>query len=238
MGRQLADLPAEAGQEGAADGPVFVDETGRRSRRYRRIGAVVGLVCAVYAVVIVGTLLSGNSSAPWLPMPGPKDDRPASKVDTPHRTANPADPSASSGVTPSPGATDSADASVSPDEGGRPGPSRTGGDGGGPGATADPDPTNGGGGRPDPDPDPTGGGGGRPDPDPTGGPTDPGPDPTDPTDPVTDPPTQSPEPGGDGAGGGGGGEVPVGYTSTPAQSAPGAQQSTADTKPSSEGAQR
>ena len=54
-----------------ADTPVFVDETGRRSRRYRRIGAAVGLLCAGYAVVMAATLVSGNSSAPWLPVPDP-----------------------------------------------------------------------------------------------------------------------------------------------------------------------
>lgn len=230
----MADLPAEAGQDGAADGPVFVDETGRRSRRYRRVGAIVGLVCAVYAMVIVGTLFSGNSSAPWLPMPGPKDDRPASKVDTPNGTADPAGPSASSGMTPSPGATDDAGATASPDEDGGPGPSRSGDDGEA-GTTAGPDPTSGGGGS-DPDPDPTDGGG-RPDPDPTGDPTAPDPEPTHPTDQPTQQPTQSQDPGGEG-GGGGGGEVPVGYTSAPAQSGSGTQQSTVDTKPSSEGAQR
>ncbi|NYV75214.1 hypothetical protein [Streptomyces sp. UH6] len=54
------------------DGPVFVDSSGRRSRRFRRLGALIGLVCAVYAVAIVVTLLSGNSSAPWLPVPEQK----------------------------------------------------------------------------------------------------------------------------------------------------------------------
>jgi hypothetical protein len=54
----------------AADGPVFVDESGRRSRRYRRIGIGVGVACAVYSVVIAATLLSGNSNAPWMPLPG------------------------------------------------------------------------------------------------------------------------------------------------------------------------
>ncbi|MFE5212514.1 hypothetical protein [Streptomyces sp. NPDC056600] len=59
-----------AGAGDAADGPVFVDESGRRSRRYRRIGIGVGVACAVYAVVIAATLLSGNSNAPWMPLPG------------------------------------------------------------------------------------------------------------------------------------------------------------------------
>ncbi|NYV79035.1 hypothetical protein HW445_32605, partial [Streptomyces sp. UH6] len=58
-----------------ADGPVFVDESGRRSRRYRRIGIGVGVACAVYAVVIVATLLSGNSHAPWMPVPGRQQEQ-------------------------------------------------------------------------------------------------------------------------------------------------------------------
>ncbi|MEU0968439.1 hypothetical protein ABZ357_24480 [Streptomyces sp. NPDC005917] len=69
------------GAADASDAPVFVDESGRRSRRFRRLGMAVGLACAVYAVVIVVTLLSGSSDAPWLPVPGQNDDRPASKVD-------------------------------------------------------------------------------------------------------------------------------------------------------------
>ncbi|MFJ9627512.1 hypothetical protein ACIRU8_07425 [Streptomyces sp. NPDC101175] len=107
-----------AGHEGS-DGPVFVDESGRRSRRYRRIGMAVGIACAVYAVVIVVTLLSGSSDAPWLPVPGQKDDPPAGKVDTsplPAVSGRPSGgsgsgsvapgniPTASDGSTPSPGA--------------------------------------------------------------------------------------------------------------------------------------
>ncbi|MFE2423678.1 hypothetical protein [Streptomyces hokutonensis] len=109
-----------AGHDGS-DGPVFVDESGRRSRRYRRIGMAVGIACAVYAVVIVATLLSGSSDAPWLPVPGQKDDPPASKVDTsplPAESGRPSGagggvapgniPTASDGTTPSPGASASA----------------------------------------------------------------------------------------------------------------------------------
>ncbi|MET9520806.1 hypothetical protein [Streptomyces coeruleorubidus] len=66
-----------------ADRPVFVDESGRRSRRLRRIGIAVALACGVYAVVIVATLLSGNSNAPWLPVPGQQEGQPAGQVDTP-----------------------------------------------------------------------------------------------------------------------------------------------------------
>lgn len=79
-----ADRPGKdvsAGAE-ASDRPVFVDASGRRSRRYRRLGMAVAVVCAVYAVVIVATLLSGNSNAPWLPVPGQEEDTPAGQVET------------------------------------------------------------------------------------------------------------------------------------------------------------
>ncbi|MZF86874.1 hypothetical protein GTY56_18015 [Streptomyces sp. SID5643] len=78
--RQVKEGP---GAEAAADRPVFVDESGRRSRRYRRIGMAVALACGAYAVVIVATLLSGNSNAPWLPVPAKDDSPPAGQVDTP-----------------------------------------------------------------------------------------------------------------------------------------------------------
>ncbi|MGV9559962.1 translation initiation factor IF-2 [Streptomyces sp. NPDC003522] len=83
---QLDSPPPGTGPRGggpdASDVPVFVDESGRRSRTFRRIGIAVGLACATYAVVIVATLLSGNAGAPWLPVPGQKDDEPAARVDT------------------------------------------------------------------------------------------------------------------------------------------------------------
>ncbi|MBU6531999.1 hypothetical protein [Streptomyces mayonensis] len=99
----------------ASDGPVFVDSSGRRTRLYRRLGILVGIACAVYAVVIVSTLLSGNSDAPWLPVPGQEEGKPAGQVDTtplpsepaqPSATGTataPADPSAGTGVTTAPG---------------------------------------------------------------------------------------------------------------------------------------
>lgn len=113
IGQQLEDLLVRQAKGGASgsgpgggqdgsDGPVFVDESGRRSRRFRRIGMVVGLACAVYAVVIVATLLSGNSHAPWLPVPGQEQGRPAGKVETPPRSEESAPPSAPGGVRPGP----------------------------------------------------------------------------------------------------------------------------------------
>jgi hypothetical protein len=113
---RLHTAEGEPGGPDGSDGPVFVDESGRRSRRFRRLGIAVGIACAVYAVVIVVTLLSGSSDAPWLPVPGQKDEKPAGQVEP---TSRPADsvvpsgtgsatagttPTASDGTTPSPGA--------------------------------------------------------------------------------------------------------------------------------------
>ncbi|MEV6550661.1 hypothetical protein AB0M57_18400 [Streptomyces sp. NPDC051597] len=53
------------------DGPVFVDESGRRGKNLRRLGWVFGLACTCYAVMLVGSLLGGSSRAPWLGIPGP-----------------------------------------------------------------------------------------------------------------------------------------------------------------------
>ncbi|SPF03135.1 hypothetical protein SMA5143A_3901 [Streptomyces sp. MA5143a] len=129
VGRELDGPGRHAGKDpdkaagGQPDGPVFVDESGRRRNRYRRLGIAVGTACAAYAAVIVGTLVSGNSDAPWLPMPMQKDEAPADKVDTPPQPAESSDvadtaegvvppPSAGSvspGVTPAPGRGDSRD---------------------------------------------------------------------------------------------------------------------------------
>ncbi|MGW1808822.1 hypothetical protein [Streptomyces sp. NPDC002078] len=77
-----------AGGEGG-DGPVFVDASGRRGRRFRRLGMAVAVACAGYAAVIAATLLSGNSTAPWLPVPGQGDDKPAGQRHTsPHPSAS------------------------------------------------------------------------------------------------------------------------------------------------------
>ncbi|WP_327355706.1 hypothetical protein [Streptomyces sp. NBC_01304] len=155
IGRQLPGLSPAPDEPEAAEGPVFVDESGSRSRRVRRIGWVLGICCAVYAVVLGVTLLSGNSDAPWMPGLGKDDDRPAGRVDTspgpselpgagaqpvgpsttpvPSGSASPgADPSgsASPGDSASPGATEPGEPSGNPSDGG-PGPTDPG----------DPDPT-------------------------------------------------------------------------------------------------
>ncbi|MFF8681610.1 hypothetical protein ACF07F_27200 [Streptomyces sp. NPDC015237] len=111
---------ADGGHRGkgreTSDGPVFVDSSGRRSRLYRRLGILVGVACAIYAVVIVSTLMSGNSNAPWLPVPGQEEGKPAGQVDTtplPSQSGPPAatgtgaprtSPTDGAGVTGTPGA--------------------------------------------------------------------------------------------------------------------------------------
>lgn len=126
--RQAKEGP---GTESAADRPVFVDESGRRSRRYRRIGMAVALACGVYAVVIVATLLSGNSNAPWLPVPTKDDNPPAGQVDSPPLTAEsaPTGEAGDTGVT-APGSAPATGGATAP----APGPSAA-----APGATAGPD---------------------------------------------------------------------------------------------------
>ncbi|UUU22551.1 hypothetical protein [Streptomyces sp. DSM 40750] len=106
MGREVDEGPGQDAAAGAgdSDGPVFVDESGRRRNLYRRLGIAVGTACAAYAVVIVGTLVSGNSDAPWLPVPMQKHDKPAGKVDTPPLPAESADRSdAADGLVPDAG---------------------------------------------------------------------------------------------------------------------------------------
>ncbi|WP_432078753.1 hypothetical protein [Streptomyces sp. YPW6] len=81
LGRQLAELPGEPAPPDGSDGPVFVDESGRRSKTFRRLGWVLATVCAGYAVTLVFAVLGGNSSAPWLPLSGPEEKARAEQVD-------------------------------------------------------------------------------------------------------------------------------------------------------------
>ncbi|MEV6172874.1 hypothetical protein AB0L99_32270 [Streptomyces sp. NPDC051954] len=114
-GKHSSSTSSSSSSSSSSDGPVFVDESGRRSRRYRRIGMAVGLACAVYAVVILATLVSGNSNAPWLPVPGQQDEQPADKVDSPPLPAESA-PSTDTGLV-SPGTTESPGVGVTPSPG-------------------------------------------------------------------------------------------------------------------------
>lgn len=110
--RPGAPTPVGAAPVGADDKelPVFVDDSGRRGRNFRRFGVAAGLAIAVYAVVIVVTVFSGNSDAPWLPMPA--EGKGAGKVGT-----------ESSEPTPSPSATGSPGAGAQPSAAGSDRPS-------------------------------------------------------------------------------------------------------------------
>lgn len=47
---------------GSAEGPVFVDTSGRRSKVLRRIGLLVGAACAVYAGVLGAAFMGWGTS--------------------------------------------------------------------------------------------------------------------------------------------------------------------------------
>ncbi|MCX5140598.1 MULTISPECIES: hypothetical protein [unclassified Streptomyces] len=98
LGRQLSELLPEPGAPEGSDGPVFVDESGRRSKSLRRLGWVLAAICVGYAVTLVVALLGGNSSAPFLPLSGQEEHRKAEEVQTP------VTPGTSSGAQVSPGA--------------------------------------------------------------------------------------------------------------------------------------
>ncbi|MFJ9109102.1 hypothetical protein [Streptomyces sp. NPDC102283] len=81
LGRQLAELPGEPAPPDGSDGPVFVDESGRRGKTFRRLGWVLASVCVAYAVTLVLAVLGGNSSAPWLPLSGSEEKAKAEQAE-------------------------------------------------------------------------------------------------------------------------------------------------------------
>ncbi|MFF2330759.1 MULTISPECIES: hypothetical protein [unclassified Streptomyces] len=83
MGRQLSELTAQPSAPEGSDGPVFVDESGRRSKTFRRLGWVIGVACACYAATLAVALIGGSSSAPWLPLSGPEAHKNADVVQAP-----------------------------------------------------------------------------------------------------------------------------------------------------------
>ncbi|MGW3950103.1 hypothetical protein ACWEKM_03820 [Streptomyces sp. NPDC004752] len=50
------------GGNGPAEGPVFVDTSGRRSKVLRRIGVLVGVVCLAYAGVLGAAFMGWGTS--------------------------------------------------------------------------------------------------------------------------------------------------------------------------------
>lgn len=77
------------------DRPVFVDTSGRRGRKLRRIGWILGAICVGYASVLAISLAGADSRAPWLMIPGEDDEDTAPVV-----SADPTAP-ASAPVSPS-----------------------------------------------------------------------------------------------------------------------------------------
>jgi hypothetical protein len=82
--------------DASAEGPVFVDNSGRRSKLLRRIGLVLGVGCLAYAVVLGaafmgwGTSLTPSSLLPFggagprgAQNPGPGGIQPQGGVGTP-----------------------------------------------------------------------------------------------------------------------------------------------------------
>lgn len=62
----------------SADGPVFVDNSGRRSKLLRRIGVLAGVLCLGYAVVLGLAFMGiGVSSTSLLPFGGGGQNGPA-----------------------------------------------------------------------------------------------------------------------------------------------------------------
>ncbi|THA72351.1 hypothetical protein E6P78_03550 [Streptomyces sp. A0958] len=106
LGRQLSELLPEPSAPDGSDGPVFVDESGRRGKTLRRLGWVLAAVFVCYAVTLVIAVLGGNSSAPSLPISGHEDHQKTEEVQAP------ASPDASPSTGASAGASTSAPPSV------------------------------------------------------------------------------------------------------------------------------
>ncbi|MDG9686772.1 hypothetical protein QC334_29300 [Streptomyces sp. DH18] len=194
LGRQLAELAGEPAPPDSSDGPVFVDESGRRSKTYRRLGWVLASACVAYAVTLVLAVLGGNSSAPWLPLSGTEEKAKAEQAEEAPAPDGTAD--GPPGDSPEPGP--SASGSAAAEESGAPGgatPSTTSvlvpaGSAGSPSASTSADPSRSTG---------AGGAGGATKPDPPTStakppvdPTPPSPEP-DPSDPTTSP-AETPDP--------------------------------------------
>ncbi|MFJ5291617.1 hypothetical protein [Streptomyces sp. NPDC088348] len=100
-GRELTT--SGGGDVPVADSPVFVDASGRRGRKYRRIGWLIAFACASYAVLLVFAVFGGDSAAPWLLIPGPATGKKADTVRIPAGpVASPAPGQRVPGATPAP----------------------------------------------------------------------------------------------------------------------------------------
>ncbi|MFJ2951958.1 hypothetical protein ACIO8H_30680 [Streptomyces sp. NPDC087226] len=96
-------------RNGPGEGPVFVDSSGRRARLLRRIGLLLGTVCAGYAVVLglaflgIGTSVTPASLLPFQDGAGPGGGA-GPRDGTPPTGTPPVPPTATAGA-PTPAAT-------------------------------------------------------------------------------------------------------------------------------------
>jgi hypothetical protein len=126
-GRQLSELsPGDGPEKGSGptqgadneitDGPVFVDASGRRSKKFRRAGWVVAIACAVFAVTLVVSLMGGSSTTAWLNIPGAPGGKKNEKVknDEPGPSDSPKAKHSKGGLLPLPLVTNSNGVVVTP----------------------------------------------------------------------------------------------------------------------------
>ncbi|PSM38080.1 hypothetical protein C6Y14_39055 [Streptomyces dioscori] len=69
-GTDVLDRDAESGSDPAGGAPIFVDPSGRRASRMRRMGWLVAAGCVCSAATLGVAIADGNSTAPWLQIPG------------------------------------------------------------------------------------------------------------------------------------------------------------------------
>ncbi|MEW2568552.1 hypothetical protein [Streptomyces sp. NPDC047070] len=67
-----SDAPESTSSESDSAGaaPIFVDPSGRRAGRMRRLGWLVAAGCVCSAATLGVAIADGNSTAPWLQIPG------------------------------------------------------------------------------------------------------------------------------------------------------------------------
>ncbi|MFD0265286.1 hypothetical protein ACFVGY_01635 [Streptomyces sp. NPDC127106] len=119
---EVTALPAAATQE---ERPVFVDSSGRRQLRVRRVGYVLVVPAAAYVVLLVSTLLGGptiespllpSAQAPHSPAPGdPTAGTPGPTRSATSGSPRPAPAAARSSTPPASGGTDSPRPGTGPD---------------------------------------------------------------------------------------------------------------------------
>ncbi|MFD6287810.1 hypothetical protein [Streptomyces sp. NPDC060205] len=82
---------SEPGRSHSADGaPIFVDPSGRRAGRMRRMGWLVAAGCVCSAATLGVAIADNNSTAPWLQIPGVLGgDSQNRSVDEAQRSARP-----------------------------------------------------------------------------------------------------------------------------------------------------